>query len=150
MVEISVLDAFGAAAVEACSTIGDHVLIANEADLKDQIDKNKRWPLLVCVMPRSEGDDRGHDNYAERNIALFYILHPMSEKLNKEGRVEVWAKTQTAMKDLKTFIRTQMEGGDFFEMLNDADFGKRDQEPEFNFMGCVGWSLLFSYTTGGM
>lgn len=151
MIQITRLDEFGAAAVVGCPELGEYAVVSSEVELKDQVNKVKSWPLLVCVMPKSTGDDKGHDNYAEKNTGLFYVISPMSEKLSKQDRVDLWSSTQVAMKGLKTFIRGQMEiGSEFYEEFCDADFEGRDQEPEYNFLGCIGWSLMFSYTTSGM
>ena len=151
MIQITRLDEFGLAAIAGCPELGEHVTISSEAELKDLINKVKLWPLLVCVMPKSTGDDKGVDNYAEKNTGLFYVISPASEKLAKQDRVELWGSTQDAMKVLKTFIRAQMDiGSEFYEEFCDADFGSRDQEPEYNFLGCIGWSLMFPYTTTGL
>lgn len=151
MIEISRLDEFGLAAIAGCAELGEHVLICSEADLKDQIDKVKLFPLLVCVMPKSSGDDKGHDNFAEKNMGLFYVIAPIKEKMSKQDRVKVWIATQQAMQSFKYFIRSQMEQDSAFSNeFSNADFGNRDQEPEYNFLGCVGWSLLFPYNTSGM
>ena len=71
--------------------------------------------------------------------------------MNKQDRVDLWSSTQEAMKGFKTFIRQQMEiSSEFYEEFCDADFGGRDEEPEYNFLGCIGWSLMFMYTTSGL
>lgn len=151
MIEITRLDEFGAAAIAECDSLGEYVLIATEAELKDTINKVKNYPLLVCVMPKSNGDDRRFDNYAEKNMGLFYVLSPITEKMNKSDRVKVWSDTQLAKQRFKLFLRSQMEiGSEFYNEFCDADFGNRDQEPEHNFLGCVGWSLLFPFTTSGL
>lgn len=151
MVTIQELNDFGAAAVENCPTLADHVLVSSEAELKDLLDKAK-FPLLVCAYPSADGDDRNVDNMAESNLALFYVLKPFKETYSREQRTEAWAVTQQGMKELKEFIHEQMtdQSGEFFEMLEDADFGKRSIDPEYNFLGNMGWSLKFDFTTAGM
>jgi hypothetical protein len=149
MVEIGVLNSFGEAAVEGCSSIGEHVLVSSEAELKDLLVQVKKYPLLVCVLPESKGDDQGFDNYAEKNSGLFYVLSPYKEGFTRQQRLDLWGSTQKAMKDFKEFIKEQMIEGDFRDMLCDADLGNRDQQPEYNFMGLAGWSLMFGYSTGG-
>jgi len=148
MIGIAELDAFGAGAVEACAGLEEHILISSEAEMKDLLQTVKVWPLLVCVYPSSDGDDVNSDNYAERNTGLFYVVAPMREKFSRAERTALWQKTQDGMNELKQFIRDAMANQDheFFEMMSDADFGKRSIEPEYNLLGCTGWSLLFNYT----
>lgn len=151
MLSIERLNEFGEAAIAACPELGEHVVVSSEAELKDILNKVKLYPLLVCVIPKSTGDDVSHDNFAERNSGLFYVISPFSERMNKQDRVALWTSTQTAMKVFKGYIRSQMEDdGEFHAEFWDADFAGRDQEPEYNFQGCIGWSLLFDYTTAGL
>jgi hypothetical protein len=150
MVDISLLNNFCEAAVEACPSLGDHILVSSEAELKDAIGQVKVYPLLVVVLPESKGDDHNYDNYAESNSGLFYIVKPLKENFSKQQRLDVWTTTQKAMQDFKKFIMEQMVEGDFMDMLKDADWGKRDQQPEYNLMGCSGWSLNFDYSTDGL
>jgi hypothetical protein len=71
MIKISRLNEFGAYAIGQCPELGEHVVVSNESELKDMIGKIKSYPLLVCVMPKSTGDDVNLDNYAEKNTGLF-------------------------------------------------------------------------------
>ncbi|HAH24962.1 MAG TPA: hypothetical protein DCL77_14610 [Prolixibacteraceae bacterium] len=152
MVEIAKLEEFGAAAVVGCEHLKDHLLIVNEADFNSQLAGVKAWPLLLCVLPSSTGDDKNADNYAESNAGLFFVLAPIKEKLTRSERTALWILTQQAMGEFKDFIRKQMtdQSSAFYEMLQDADFGKRNEDPEFNLLGNIGWSLLFDYTTSGL
>ena len=159
MVDIYRLNAFCTEAVYNCENLGSHVLVSSEAELKDLIADVKYYPLLVCVLPESKGDDEGYDNYVERNSGLFYIIKPMLETFNKQDRLDLWMKTQFAMREFKYYIRKQMLGGDepenpnknnFMDLFKDADLAGRDQQPEYNLMGCAGWSLNFMYSTDGM
>lgn len=148
MVEIGRLDEFCAAATEECENLKSYVLVASEQELREYIGKIRDYPMLVGVIPQAMGDDVSHDNVAERNMALFFVLKPMKEMMTHDQRKELWAETQTGMKELKEFIH---EGicGDFADLLNDCDFGNREQEPEYQLADCQGWSLMFSFTTDG-
>lgn len=148
MVNIERLEDFGEAAVEACANIKSYVVVSCEAELREYMDKVRDYPMLVVVIPQATGDDRGHDNYAERNNALFYVLKPMKELMTHAVRLALWRETQLGMVELKQFIHDGM-CGDFADMLNDVDFGGRDQQPEFQLVDCQGWSLMFSFTTDG-
>ena len=130
----------------------EYVLVSTDAELKDLLQGVKSYPLLVCAYPGADGDDQSHDNYAERNIGVFFVLAPIKEQFSRAQRTEVWATTQQGMLELKTWIRSQISDQEsaFYEILCDAEFGKRSIDPEYNFMGNVGWSLKFEYTTGGM
>jgi hypothetical protein len=148
MIDLSRLDNFGEAAVLECENIKSYVIVANEAELKDVIDKVRDYPMLVIVIPHAQGDDRSHDNVAERNMGLFFVLKPMKEMMNREQRMALWQETQEGMKELKEFIHDGI-CGDFADMLDDCDFGSREQQPEYQMVDCQGWSLMFSFSTDG-
>jgi hypothetical protein len=149
MVDLGRLDDFGAAVVEECENIKSYVVVSNEAELKDVMDHVRYYPLLVCVIPQATGDDMGHDNIAERNMGLFYVLKPMKEKMTRQQRMDLWKETQLGMKELKEFIHNGI-CGDFADMMNDCDFSSREQQPEYQLVDCQGWSLMFSYSTDGL
>lgn len=148
MIGIDRLDDFGKAAVEGCEHLKSYVVVSCEAELREHMDKVREYPLLVVVIPQITGDDIGYDNVAERNNALFYVLKPMKEQMTHAQRLDLWSETQLGMKELKEFIH---EGrcGDFADMVDDVDFGGRDQQPEYQLVDCQGWSIMFSYSTSG-
>lgn len=148
MVDLDRLDAFGSAAVESCENIKSYVVVSCEAELREYMDKSRNYPMLVCVIPQAGGDDRGHDNIAERNSALFFVLKPMKETMSHTQRMELWKETQEGMKELKEFIHDGI-CGDFADMLNDCDFSDREIQPEYQLVDCQGWSIMFSYSTDG-
>ena len=151
MVSITELDELAALAVEECPTLKDYVLVSSEAELKDYIEKCN-FPLLVGAYPSADGDDVNRDNMAESNLALWYVLKTMSENDSKAERLAIWAETQQGMKEFKDFLIEQMtvQGSEFFELLEDANFDKRSIDPEYNFLECVGWSLKFDFSTSGL
>jgi hypothetical protein len=148
MIGLDRLDDFGAAAVAECDNIKSYVVVSCEAELREYMDYVREYPLLVVVIPQATGDDISHDNVAERNIALFYVLKPMKEIMTHAQRMDLWIETQEGMKELKEFIHDGI-CGDFADMLNDCDFSSRDQQPEYQLVDCQGWSLMFSFSTDG-
>lgn len=148
MIGLDRLDDFGAAAVIACDNIKSYVVISCEAELREYMDKIRDYPLLVIVIPQASGDDVSHDNIAERNTALFFVLKPMKEMMTHDQRMDIWIETQEGMKELKEFIHDGI-CGDFADMLDDCDFSSRDQQAEYQLVDCQGWSLMFSFSTDG-
>lgn len=149
MIAVSRLDEFGAAAIEGCETLKSYEVVSTAAELKDVMDHVRDWPLLVIVMPTAQGDDVGRDNRAEINSIMFFVLKPLRESMTHEKRMELWAETQTGMKELKEFIH-DARCGDFKDMFLDTDFAHRVQEPEYNLLDCSGWSLVFDFSTDWM
>jgi hypothetical protein len=148
MVSLERLNDFCEAAVEKCDNIKSFVIVANDAELKDVMDRVRKYPLLVCVIPACVGDDRGYDNVADRNAGLFFVLRPMKEAMTTAQRRELWTETQTGMKELKEFIHASI-CGDFGDIFGDADFGSREQNPEYQIVDMSGWSILFTFSTDG-
>lgn len=122
--------------------------MANEAELKDVMDKVRDYPLLVCVIPRAQGDDRNYDNVAERHAALFFVLKPMKEMMSVQQRLDLWSETQQGMKELKEFIHGAI-CGEFHDVFGDTDYGSREIEPEYQVVDTSGWSLMFGFSTDG-
>lgn len=148
MVTIERLKDFCVAAVAGCDTLKSWVLVANEAELKDVMDKVRAYPLLVCVIPRGQGHDVNYDNVAERQAGLFFVLKPMKEMMTPQQRLDLWSETQQGMKELKEFIHGAIFG-DFHDMFGDTDYGSREMEPEYQVVDLSGWSLMFGFTTDG-
>lgn len=148
MISIKRLYEFGASAVKDCPSLGSCEVVVSENELKDLMGEIREWPLLVCVIPSATGDDRGHDNIAEKNVGLFFVLKPITEGMTPAERSDIWAETQQGMKELKEYIHFQSRNN-FIDIFGDADLGKREQEPEQNVADCSGWSLVFSYSTDG-
>jgi hypothetical protein len=148
MIQIDRLVDFCEAAVEECATLKSFVVVANEAELKDVMDKVRSYPLLVCVIPMAQGDDRNYDNVAERNAGLFFVLKPMKEMMTRTQRLELWSETQQGMKELKEFIHASI-CGEFGDMFGDTDYGSREINPEYQVVDMSGWSLLFTFSTDG-
>jgi hypothetical protein len=146
MIGLDRLEVFGAAAVAACDNIHSYVVVSCE--LREYMGKVRDYPLLVVVIPQASGDDVSHDNIAEKNMSLFYVLKPMKETMTHEQRMDLWKETQLGMKELKEFIHNGI-CGDFADMCDDVDFAGRDQQPEYQLVDCQGWSLMFSYSTDG-
>lgn len=150
MIGLDRLDDLGAAVIASddCPNIKSYVVVSCEAELREYMDFIREYPLLVVVIPHAAGDDVSHDNVAERNMALFYVLKPMKEIMTHEQRMDLWIETQSGMKELKEFIHDGI-CGDFADMFDDCDFGDRDQQPEYQLVDCQGWSLMFSFSTSG-
>jgi hypothetical protein len=149
MVPIDRLDDFCKSALEECDKIKSYVIVANEAELKDVMDKVRVYPLLVCVIPAAVGDDVSYDNVAERNAGLFFVLKPMKERMTPAQRKDLWKETQEGMKQLKEYIHACMVCSDFMDLFRDTDFGTREQNPEYQIVDLSGWSILFTFSTDG-
>lgn len=151
MITITRLTEFSEAAVDNCDNLKSWEVVSSESELKDIIERVSAWPLLVTVLPSANGKDGNPDNRAEDNQMLFFVLKPIRESMTKDQRLELWELTQTAMAELKTFIHSNMwPGTDFHDILWDAKFENRSQDPEYNLVDCSGWSLVFDLTTDGL
>ena len=146
MVDLGRLEEFVVAAVEACPTIESYEIVHSESEFKDVSEHVRDWPLLVCVLPGATGDDGAHDNIAEKNEGLFFVLKPMTERQTRTERMDLWKLTAQGMKEFKEFLHQQVTG-DFRDLFGDIDLKERTQQPEYNIADCNGWSLLFSYST---
>jgi hypothetical protein len=146
MVDFERVRLFCEYAVEECETLKSYEMVSTERELKDVIEKVREWPLMVWIIPSSEGDDISYDNVAERNTGMFMVLQPMQESMTREQRFDLWKTTQQGMKELKELIHDEI-CGDYKDIFGDMEFKGRSQEPEYNVADCSGWSLVVTFST---
>jgi hypothetical protein len=150
MVSILTLSGFGDDAVAGCDHLNYHDVVYGDQDFKRIRAEITQWPALITVIPTAVGNDGNADNMADSNQMLYYVLKPIDEQMTKEERLAVWSETQLGMKEFKEFVRLQQDGGDYEDLFFDLNFSSREQNPEYNVLGCVGWSLLFDFNTPGL
>lgn len=152
MINLDTLKAFGEAIVADNSILKRFELIDSEsafAELEQNMSKNDT-PILIGVMPSADGDDNDSDNVAERSEMLLSVLEVIPPNSGIRQRFPVWKQTSEAMTEVKEFIHKQIEEQSvYYELLSDCNFNKRRITPEYNYMGFMGWTLVFDYSVSG-
>lgn len=129
------------------------ILVANEPQLLDYI-KNmpeSDFPALVVLIPSSDSIAANPDNIMEANSCLIYIL----SKINKLDETPAsWftnmGTTQQIMSDVKNMMLADRGNHDVMgHLLQRLDLNRMHTDPEYNYLGCNGWSLSFLILTPG-
>ena len=129
------------------------ILVRSEDELRDKIATIKtKEPFLVVVIPSSDTDSPDHDNIRERETCIIYLLIKVSRQNQTEKDIEAdQIFTQVKISALKSFMLADAQDGTHphIEMLRQIEFSSMHTDPEYNYLGCDGYSLSFTLITKG-
>lgn len=105
--------------------------------------------ILTCVIPSADTNALDGDNYGDLNSGLIYIL----KKADRTGDIDskVWERIdllQEIMEGVKNkmlFDNANCE--DYPNMMSLLELNSLHTDPEYDFLGCDGWSLSFNFKT---
>jgi len=126
-----------------------HLVFASSEDyLQKKIKDIGLWEsILVAVIPSSKGIGNA-DAMKELQPCLIYVIQKIDNSLLTDDKfLSVQEQTQNVMERVKEFML--FDKNDFknncpmFKGLS-ADW---NQDPEYNYMSCNGWSLAFNLIT---
>lgn len=128
----------------------DHVLmVSDEAELQNLIKEiADKETILVAVIPSSDSGADGQDNIMESDPCVIFVV----EKIDpKEYTYAELLSVRESTQGLMTSVKLQMKAHALDTDHNDTgtmltrrlDFSKMHTEPEYNYLGCTGWSLSF-------
>lgn len=150
MIQVAQLSQFIHQATLAIDGLESSHLIITEGHLANRLTSMpvSKFPTLIAVMPSaSSGPSRDADNIQFNNQLLFYIL----KKISYPGRTflqeaEDYQQTQDILNALIRFmlqIKEQETCSPWYH-LQENSF---QIDPEYNYMGCDGWSLAVTLKT---
>lgn len=92
------------------------------------------------------------DSVLESNQCLVFILgkRPVSDKTD-DTLISDMSITQSAMQQLKNLMLADRNDCDaeFHDVMKRLNVMSLHQDPEYNYLGCDGWSLSFEFDTLG-
>lgn len=127
-------------------------MVANEGSLKDVVQKLSKDDIaLIAVIPSADQKGKDIDSINEDNSSFLFLLQ-RARKVNDDNDAYILQMDNLAniMKNVKDKITTDSvntnSGCPFCRML---DFTSLHTDPEYNYLGCNGYSLNLLFNTIG-
>lgn len=123
------------------------LLVSREEQLQKfikEMENDKAFGVLV--IPASRGEGENQDNYSESNTLLIYLLQKVNDKnTDHDSYLNILAALQDKLRLLKTDFINAIDDCDHTQhaLLEKLDLKSTHTDPEFNYMGCHGWSFSF-------
>lgn len=129
--------------VERLPALGECLTVVDESHLGKTLRGNLSYPLLVVVVPSMVSDAANADAIRYTATGLLFVLVPMKERSSETlDYVDELQQTLDILQDILSEMRGDMEG---CEVMGSFDPDKVRIEPEYNFLGHVGWSASYNY-----
>ena len=154
MISVSDYSAYWQSIKEAIAGLKSAHLVANEAHLKDVINKpGELFPMLLATIPSADPQSRDIDSMAEINTCLIFILDKVAAADRTNANyITKMTQLQEIIKDVKEHMALDYEGCSRpgHTIMQRLELGSMHQDPEYNYLSCDGWSLSFRFTTLGL
>jgi len=152
MIKISVLKAYFdsmANRIQATKSI----LVRNETELAQKIKQVTAGELfLVVVIPSSDTRERDKDNILEEETLILYTVM----KVDRANQIDADIVTGMELtQDCITALKSQLyadatnSNATYHRFIERIDFNRMHTDPEYNYLGCDGYSLSFILTSTG-
>ena len=129
------------------------ILVRNETELAQKIKDFANGELfLVVVIPSSDTTARNSDNILEKETIILYAIKKVSHKDQDDADViSDMIQTQECITAVKDALLEDAGDCDalMHEQLSRLDFNSMHTDPEYNYLGCDGYSLSFVITSPG-
>lgn len=129
------------------------ILVRNETELAQKIKDFANSELfLVVVIPSSDTTARNTDNILEKETIILYAVKKVSHKDQDDTDV---ISDMIQAQDCITAVKDALldDAGDcdvpMHEYISRLDFNSMHTDPEYNYLGCDGYSLSFVLTSPG-
>ena len=132
--------------VTRIAELKESYIVAIETQLQKKISDVVEFPILVATVPSSNPDSKDEDNTGETNSCLIFILKKVAENDRDDANyIDDMELMQSIMKQIKDNMLTDMVNCEatYHELLSYLDVKSFHQDPEYNYLGCDGWSLSF-------
>jgi len=122
-------------------------LVSREEQLQKFIKETEQDKAFgVLVIPAGKGEGENQDNYTESSTILIYLLQKTDDKnTDHESYLNILAALQDKLSLLRTDFISSIDDCKHTQhsLLKDLDLKSTHIDPEFNYMGCNGWSFSF-------
>jgi len=108
--------------------------------------------IMVVVIPSSDTTSVNYDNIKEKETGIVYALkktHRGNE--NDEDALTTMDETQQIITKIKELMLDDAQDCDaeYHQLMKDLDFNRMHTDPEYEFLGCDGYSVSFIIQTNG-
>lgn len=129
------------------------VLVRTEPEMAQKIKNIDAGELfLVAVVPSSDTSARDIDNILEKEMIIVYALMKVSHKEQDDtDMLNDMGIAQECITAVKTYLKEDFENHEAFlhQYIKRIDFSRMHTDPEYQYMGCDGYSLSFELTSPG-
>jgi hypothetical protein len=140
--------------LEEIAGINKVLLIVNEPQFGKFVANIKKaeYPVLVAVVPSADPASLDADNYGESNTGVIFILKKSAGANETEAKylddMEEMQGLMTSVKELMLHDKRECSSG-YHDVMERLDVKSFHQDPEYNLLGHIGWSLSFGFETAG-
>jgi hypothetical protein len=140
---------------EAIESIDRVLIVAREDQLTEKIKQIKANEIfLVIIIPSSDSNAKNADDFMETHACLLYVL----KCYNARDKVDTdFENAMEETQDVITLIKQKMIDdkspaihGDCPHIMHYFNPDAMHTDPEYNYLGCNGWSLSFNLLTPGL
>ncbi len=129
------------------------VLVSGEAQFGEYIRQKSTsdFPLLIALIPSADSIAHDPDNILETATCLIYVMKKVeSSDQTADSFLDTMEETQQIMQAIKEKMRADRGRHEIFShLLERIDLSRMHTDPEYNYLGCNGWSLSFLISTPG-
>ena len=125
-------------------------VVATENQLVKHIDDFEETDIvLIGIIPSADSKGRDVDNIIEMETVLLFILGKTSSSTEDDefNKMEAFQHVITALKTL--LIEDKQDTENECNLMKGLDLNSIHTDPEYNYLGCNGYSLSFNITTHG-
>jgi len=109
--------------------------------------------MLAVVIPSADATAFDEDNLGDNNSGLIYVLKPAGRSTDTDSKmIDRIETTQLVIENIKALMlvdKTHHELGFCPNFMTELDINSMHTDPEYDFLGCDGWSLSFNFKTNG-
>ncbi len=126
----------------------DQIMVANEAQLKNKLTKDVKYPLLVATVPSANPNSPDADNIKESNTGLFFILTKVAASDRDEDN---YVSTMETLQQITKAVKEAMvkDKEECKAPMAGIKINSFHQDAEYNYLGHDGWSVSFQFETHG-
>ena len=104
---------------------------------------------LIGIIPSSDTDEHSFNNITETDTVVLYVLKPVGDgdrDLEDTTDQEIAQDIIAGIKERLYYIAEHCEHA-LHQTIMELNFGSMHTDPEYNYMGCDGYSLSFTLKT---
>jgi len=129
-------------------------VVATEERLTKKINdlKGSESPFLVAIIPSSDPKSIDDDAVGEVNSGMIFILQKRAHADQDDATfLQDMDTTQAIMKKVKELMQHDKItcSSAYHSIMERLNLSSLHQDPEYNYLGCNGWSLSFQFETLG-
>ncbi len=126
------------------SGIEEFFTARTEEELKRRIKEIDHF-FLIGIIPSANTDEKSFDNISENDTIILYVIKPIAERDRDNDDTTLQEEAQDIISEIKKRLYTIADNYDhaLHQTIRQINFGTMQTDPEYNYMGCDGYSLSF-------